>query len=163
MPSRPPPGNLKELFSFRLNVLAHLSSKLAAHVNREDFGLDPREWRIVALLGAFAPLSLQQLAKEVDVDKSQASRIVSSLIQRGYLLRDADENDGRGIQLSLTTQGRTLYRSVFPKALKRNEKLLSVLSPEERAVMDDMLARLTQHALAMLEDARKPPPRKPRG
>jgi DNA-binding MarR family transcriptional regulator len=164
MPQTPPPPatNLKELFSFRLNVLAHLSSKLAAHVNREDFGLDPREWRIVALLGAFAPLSPLALARELDIDKSQASRMIAGLIERGLLQRHADENDGRGVQLTLTAEGKALYRKVFPKALKRNETLRSVLSPEEQLQLDDMLQRLTAHAVQMLEAARTPKTRKPR-
>ena len=158
MPAIPPlpAANLKELFSFRLNVLAHLSSKLAAHLNREDFGLDPREWRIVALLGAFAPLSLQTLAREVDIDKSQASRMVTELTERGLLKRNIDENDGRGVQLSLTAEGKSLYRKVFPKALKRNQTLLSVLTAEEQVLLDDMLGRLTGHAVGMLEEARMP-------
>ena len=164
MPHTPPPpaANLKELFSFRLNVLAHLSSKLAAHVNREDFGLDPREWRIVALLGAFAPLSLLTLAREVDIDKSQASRMVSELTERGLLKRNVDENDGRGVQLTLTSEGKALYRKVFPKALKRNQALLSVLTAEEQVVLDGMLERLTEHAVGMLETAREGKGRKGR-
>lgn len=152
---RPPPANLKELFSFRLNVLAHLSSKTAALVNEQEFGLDSREWRIIGLLGAFSPFSLQTLAREVNVDKSQASRIVSGLIERGLLQRGADENDGRGVQLSLTTQGRTLYRKVFPKAVKRNEALLSALSPQDRDCLERALTLLTERAGELLADARQ--------
>jgi DNA-binding MarR family transcriptional regulator len=77
------------------------------------------------------------------------------------LRREADEADGRGVQLSLTPAGRTLYRKVLPKAVKRNEDLLSVLSAEERAVLDRALERLTTHALGMLESSRasRRPPR----
>lgn len=154
-PDRQLPTNLKELFSFRLNVLAHMSSKIAALVNEREFELDSREWRIIGLLGAFSPFSLQALAREVNVDKSQASRIVSSLIQRGLLQRGADENDGRGVQLSLTQQGKTVYRKVFPKAVKRNEALLSVLSESDRQCLERILTQLTDQAKRLLEDARK--------
>lgn len=152
---RRPPANLKELFSFRLNVLAHRSSKIAALVNEQEFELDSREWRIIGLLGAFSPLSLQALAREVDVDKSQASRIVSGLIQRELLNRETDENDGRGVQLSLTAQGKTVYRKVFPKAIQRNESLLSVLSKEDRQSLERILTQLTERAGEMLEQARE--------
>jgi DNA-binding MarR family transcriptional regulator len=151
---RQAPANLKELFSFRLNVLAHMSSKIAALVNEREFELDSREWRIIGLLGAFSPFSLQALAREVNVDKSQASRIVSSLIQRGLLLRSADENDGRGVQLSLTPQGKTLYRKIFPKAVKRNEALLSVLSEDDRQCLERILEQLTDRAGELLGEAR---------
>jgi DNA-binding MarR family transcriptional regulator len=153
-PASQSPANLKELFSFRLNVLALMSSKIAALVNEREFELDSREWRIIGLLGAFTPFSLQALAREVNVDKSQASRIVSSLIHRGLLQRGADETDGRGVQLSLTPQGRTIYRKVFPKAVKRNEALLSVLSDEDRQCLERILTQLTGRAGELLGEAR---------
>jgi DNA-binding MarR family transcriptional regulator len=148
------PANLKELFSFRLNMLAYMSSKIAALINEREFELDSREWRIIGLLGAFSPFSLQALAREVNVDKSQASRIVSSLIQRGILQRGADETDGRGVQLSLSPAGRAIYRKVFPKAVKRNEALLSVLSDEDRMCLERILTQLTDRAGELLDDAR---------
>jgi len=153
--ARPTPANLKELFSFRLNVLAHISSKIAALVNEQEFDIDSREWRMIGLLGAFSPFSLQALAREVNVDKSQASRIVSSLIQRGLLQRGADENDGRGIQLSLSAQGKAIYRKVFPKAVKRNEALLAVLSEEDRQCLERIMTQLTDRAGELLLDARQ--------
>jgi DNA-binding MarR family transcriptional regulator len=148
------PASIKELFSFRLNVLANMSSKVAALRNELEFDLQPRDWRIIGLLGAFAPMSLQVLAREVDVDKSQASRIVSVLIERGLLARNADVNDGRGVQLSLTLAGKSLYRKAFPRAVKRNEQLLSVLSSEERELLEQVMEKLSAQAKQMLEQAR---------
>lgn len=146
--------HFKELVSYRLNMLASTWSRLAAESNERDFALDPREWRILGMLGAYAPMSLQGLAREVNVDKSQASRSVSALIERGLLQRDSDASDGRGVQLSLTRQGLQVYRKVFPRAVKRNEELLSVLSDDERAVLDRALGLLTEHAHLTLEKSR---------
>lgn len=150
-PTQPPAAqHFKELASFRLNMLASHWSRLAAESNQRDFDLDPREWRILGLLGAGAPMSLQGLAREVNIDKSLASRAVSLMTDRGLLQRGSDELDGRGVQLSLTTKGKQLYRKVFPKAVKRNEELLSVLSAEERKVFDHALNVLTEHACTAL-------------
>lgn len=146
--------HFKELVSFRLNMLASHWSRLAAETLQRDFDLDPREWRILGMLGAYAPMSLQGLAREVNIDKSLASRAVSLMIDRGLLQRDSDESDGRGVQLSLTPQGKKLYRRVFPKAVQRNEELLSVLNAEERAVFDRALNLLTDHARQTLAKER---------
>ncbi|ARP94904.1 MarR family winged helix-turn-helix transcriptional regulator [Bordetella genomosp. 13] len=154
-PGKPEARHFKELVSFRMNMLASTWSRLAAESNERDFQLDAREWRIIGMLGTQAPMSLQGLAREVNVDKSQASRSVSALIERGLLQRDSDATDGRGVQLSLTRQGLQLYRKVFPKAVKRNEELLSVLSAEERAVFDRALDLLTAHAQATLARSRE--------
>jgi DNA-binding MarR family transcriptional regulator len=149
------PNNFKELFSFRLNVLTHRMSQLAARVNQAAFDLDPREWRILGLLGTTAPLSLQALANEVAVDKSQASRIVTGLIERGLLQRDANDEDGRSIHLSLTIKGKNLYRKVFPQAVQRNETLLSVLTAKERQVFEEAVEKLSTKAVDMLTTAHR--------
>jgi len=156
-PSGKPVGarHFKELVSFRLNMLASTWSRLAEESNERDFALDPREWRILGMLGAYAPMSLQGLAREVNVDKSQASRSVSALIERDLLKRDSDVSDGRGVQLSLTPKGRQLYRKVFPKAVRRNEDLLAVLAPEERAVLERVLDVLIGHAQDTLGKSRQ--------
>ncbi len=148
-------GRLKDLMSFRLNILVNLWTRLATEMNQRDFGLDQREWRILGLLGGYAPLSLKSLAREAKLDKSQASRSVSAMTERGLLRRDSDESDGRGVLLSLTPEGKALYRKVFPRAVKRNEELLSVLTPDERAVLEGALSRLTAHAQQALASSRQ--------
>jgi DNA-binding MarR family transcriptional regulator len=161
---RAQPSQLSELFSYRLNRLAYVSSRIAAGINESRYGVGPREWRIIALLGASAPMSLNALARASNIDKSQVSRTVSDLIERGLVKRSADEQDARGIRLDLAGPGRTLYKKVFPAAVTRNETLLDVLSEDERALMEDMLDRLTAHALEMLNELKdEAPPRRGRG
>ena len=146
--------NLKTLFSYRLNVLANLSSRIAVAINEREHDLSMRDWRIVALLGAFAPLSLNQLAREANLDKSQASRSVAELIERGLLSRAVDRLDGRGIKLGLTALGRGLYRRVFPQAVARNELLLAALTAAERRALQRILDKLTERAQALWADER---------
>lgn len=150
---RPVPANLKELFSYRLNRLAEVSSLIGAQANQTRYELGARDWRIIGLLGAFAPMSLNALAQEAGVDKSQASRSVSDLIARGYIKRDVDAADGRGVSLTLSREGRALYRRVFPKAVERNESMLAVLSAQERDVLERALDKLSTHAADLLADA----------
>jgi DNA-binding MarR family transcriptional regulator len=147
--------NFKDLLTYRLNVLAHLSSKLASLVNQVEFQLAPREWRMIGLLGQLEQLSLQRLAIEVDVDKSQASRMVSSLIDRGYLKRLIDAKDARGILLSLTSKGQSTFERAFPSAVDRNETLLRALTQQERVVFERCLDKLTLHAKKQLEELRE--------
>jgi DNA-binding MarR family transcriptional regulator len=153
------PENLKELFTYRLNRLANVSSALAARTIEDRYELQPRDWRIIAMLAVSAPMSIKTLAREIHVDKSQASRDVTDLISRGLIARDADVQDGRGVQLSLTAQGRALYRKVFPKAVERNEKLLSVLSDAEREVVERAMQVLTEHAMKLLNESKESAPK----
>lgn len=162
--ARDQPTALKELFSYRLNRLAYVSSRIAAGLNESRYGVGPREWRIIALLGAAPDMSLNAVAREANIDKSQASRTVSELIERGLICRSADSQDGRGVSLDLTRTGRALYEEMFPAAVQRNEAMLSVLSPAERVEMERMLDKLTAHALEMLNQFKaEVPARRGRG
>lgn len=131
--------HFKELVSFRLYMLASTWSRLVEESNEKDFALDPREWRILGMLGAYAPMSLQGLAREVN----------------DLLKRDSDISAGRGVQLSLTLKGRELYRKLFSKAVRRNEDLLAVLTPEARAVLERALDVLIGHAQDTLVKSRQ--------
>lgn len=143
------PAHIKELFSYRLNHLAFLSSAIAESLNKERYGLDKQDWRFLALLAAFQPMSLKSLAKEANIDKSRASRSIASLERRGLITRRADDRDGRGIQLSLSPEGEALYAEVFPLALSRNEDLLDALSPAEKEQINFMLDKLLYRARVM--------------
>ncbi len=136
------PENIKQLFSYRLNRLAFLSSSLAESINQDLFDLDKQGWRFIGLLGAFQPMSLKMLAKEANIDKSRASKAVASLSERGLIQRRGSESDGRSIELSLSEKGEELYASAFPIALRRNNEILDVLTPEEREQFDVILDKL---------------------
>ncbi len=148
------PRNIKELFLYRLNVLANISGRMAAMQNARSFGVSMLDWRMLALLSIDAPMSLNRLALETNLDKSQASRSIAKLISLGFVKRDTDEDDGRGVQLKLTAKGTTLYRGMLPIAVQRNRKLLQVLDNNERAMLEAMLAKLAKRAAAMLAEER---------
>lgn len=145
------PANIKELFSYRLNRLAFLSSTIAENINKEHFGLDKQDWRFIGLLAAFQPMSLKSLAREANIDKSRASKSVASLTSRGLIERKTDEQDGRGIQLSLSPKGQELYAEVFPQALSRNNEILDALSPAEKELFDTILDKLLFKSKLMLD------------
>jgi len=136
------PENIKELFSYRLNRLAFLSSTLAESINQDLFGLDKQSWRFIGLLAAFAPMSLKTLAKEANIDKSRASKAVASLSERGLIRRKSSDSDGRSIQLSLSEEGEQLYASAFPIALRRNNEILDVLTAQEKEQFDVIIDKL---------------------
>jgi len=146
---------IKDLISYRLHALANLSARWAGTRYRHRFGLKLLDWRALALLGGYAPLSLNELARGAGLEKSYASRTVAALVQRGLIASGPDRRDGRGKQFQLTRRGRALYRRVFHDALARHHAWLQVLTHAERRALMDMLQRLTERARALeaAEDA----------
>src|SRR6187402_3938274 len=54
------------------------------------------------------PQRLSALAERLFLDKSTTSRVVSSLVRKGYVEQRADAKDGRATTLSATRQGQRL-------------------------------------------------------
>lgn len=142
---------IKELLSYRLHVVANLLSRGAAMRYKREFGVSLWEWRTVALLGAQAPLSLNDLAAAAGLDKSQMSRVVAGLVERGIVARGADETDGRGVKLSLTRSGEKLYEGLIRAAAERNDAFLGCLGPRERECLEGALKKLGDQACAFIQ------------
>ena len=148
------PG-IRQLLSYRLHVVANLLSRGAELRYRREFGVSLWEWRTVALLGgAEGPMSLGALARAAGIDKGQMSRVVSGLASRRLVLRAIDADDARGVRLTLTRAGRTLYSGLIRAAAERNDAFLDCLSAKERATFLDALDKLGARAKALIEGER---------
>jgi len=144
MPPRHSPLELDRLFSYRISVLSNRLALGASRLYGRRFGLVLREWRVLALLGQFAPMSARDIIERSALDKASVSRAVASLAERSLVRTRRDANDSRLQWLELTAKGQRLYSQVAPIALERQRALLSALTPEERSTLDRLLGKLTE-------------------
>lgn len=104
----------------------------------------------ISSVGYIAMMTLQgtqeNLANPSDIcmatgeTRSNMTRIVDELVQKGLIKRITNEEDRRRVDLSLTEAGKELLRTVVPMIRKGNEAIFSVFSPEAKAVFEaDML------------------------
>jgi DNA-binding MarR family transcriptional regulator len=136
--------DIRDLFSFQLQRLAGLSTRIAALSMRPKYGITPREWRVIAVLRYLDAASLQELSKHAGVLKSQMSRTVSALIDRGYIVKAANPEDGRSVILKLSPEGRDISRRVLEDSFVRNDAMLATLSRAEQQIMLELLRRVTR-------------------
>jgi DNA-binding MarR family transcriptional regulator len=136
--------NLDDFMPYRLSVLTtRVSGAIARHYS-ERFGLSIPEWRVMAVLGQSPGLSARQVAERAAMDKVQVSRAVQSLLAGKRLTRTAHSRDGRVTHLSLSANGRAIYREVVPLALSLEKQFLSVLDAGERKSLDALLVKLSR-------------------
>jgi DNA-binding MarR family transcriptional regulator len=146
---------IRDLLSYRLHVVANLLSRGAELRYRREFGVSLWEWRTIALLGAAeGGQSLGALAKAAGIDKGQMSRVVSGLAARRLMLRAIAAEDARGVRLTLTRAGRSLYAGLIRAAAQRNDAFLECLSPKERAAFLEALDKLAARAKQFIENER---------
>ncbi len=143
---------IRELLSYRLHQVANLLSRGAEMRYRREFGVSLWEWRTVALLGGAAePQSLNELARAAGIDKGQMSRVVSGLTRRKIITRETDANDARGIQLSLTRSGKSLYQKLILVAARRNSAFVGCLSAKEHACLEQAMTKLAHEARSFIQ------------
>jgi MarR family transcriptional regulator, 2-MHQ and catechol-resistance regulon repressor len=87
-----------------------------------------------------------ELAQRLFLDKSVTSRVVGTLIKKGYVEQAPDPSDGRAIMLQATRSGRALCTKISAELVGQQEQLLGDLAPEVRAGVISVIRRLAQAA-----------------
>lgn len=135
--------SLENFFPYRLSVLNEQVSRSLAALYAERFDLTPPEWRAMAVLAGFQPLSANGICNRTNMDKVRVTRAVARMIAAGLVSRQEDETDRRYVSLTLTDKGRAVYDQILPLVQAREAELLSALSADERAALDTILRKLT--------------------
>lgn len=146
MPTEAQALELEKFLPYRLSVLAQLVSELLHDLYAGPFELSVTQWRVMAALGRFAPLTASDVGQRIVMDKVAVSRAVASLMKRGLVERATDLDDRRRASLRLTEKGRTVHAQIVPLALKYEADLYKALSTAERQALNSLCDRLFAHA-----------------
>lgn len=87
---------------------------------------------------------MSELAAELRVDASAATRTVRRLLDAGFVNRTPDPNDARSIVVTLTDEGAALSREINRRSLEAVLDILSEFSPEEQHQLADLLERFVK-------------------
>lgn len=94
------------------------------------------------------PCTLNDLAAELYLDKSTASRVVQTLERKKYLTRRDHPDDARARWLEITAAGRGLYRKIKAGLVAEQADLMADLSPDARRGAITLIRRLTAQVAA---------------
>ena len=137
---------LEKFLPYRLSVLAQSVSDSLHDLYAGPFGLTVTQWRVMAALGRFAPLTASEVGVRIVMDKVAVSRAVAGLLKRRLVERVADRADRRRAPLKLSAKGRTMHGKIVPLARGYEERLYEALTPAERKTFDNLSDRLFAHA-----------------
>lgn len=145
-PSVARPSPLDRTLTYRLHLLHKLTDSLSSEAYLTDGGLPISEGRCLAVVGAFTPLSVVDLAYRANLHKGQASRAAQALVDRGLVRKTANATDSRGVVLTLTRKGQVVWQRVMDLVQRRNEEIFGCLSAAERQQLSGLLDRLLDRA-----------------
>jgi len=143
---------LDQTTTHRLHTLSKITDRISQAAYLQDAGIPMGEGRCLAAIGAFSPLSVNALASQSNLNKSQASRAVQSLVDKGLVLKTASTNDARGVVLTLTPLGRSTWQQVMAVVERRNDEIISCLNAAEAKQFQTLLQRLVDHARQLAGD-----------
>lgn len=126
-------------------MISLISNRLttgAAPLLRDFAGLSVNENRIILFIYAGVVSTAAEAARFIAIDQAAISRSVQRLGERGYVVSKPDEKHAKRIILSLTDEGKGYAKALWRFNHEREERVLSVLSPVERAFFLDLLARV---------------------
>lgn len=113
---------------------------LAVVLGRHDLLLV--HYAILTALDDLGPMSQQQLADSLDLDKSHLVTRIDDLESRKLVRRDRDPGDRRRHRVTLTAAGGRLVRTLRPVALQSQHGLLETLSADEQQTLLTLLRRV---------------------
>jgi MarR family transcriptional regulator, 2-MHQ and catechol-resistance regulon repressor len=92
------------------------------------------------------PVRLGALAERMFLDKSTTSRVVATLVRKGYLSQGPDPSDARASAIAVTRSGRQLYAKITRDLVAQQHEVLQDLDPEVRDGVVEVIRRLARAA-----------------
>jgi DNA-binding MarR family transcriptional regulator len=130
---------------FKLSSLGHAVAR-QFKAALEPFGLEPREFALLRVVGFAEGRSQQALGESLQIPASRMVALVDALEERGVLERRANPHDRRARALFLTEQGRQLLLDASTAASEYERALTGDLDEREReqliATLDRIATRL---------------------
>lgn len=117
---------------------------LEAEATRELIGLEVTPSQMNALVVLYEPhnLPMGELASELGLTESAATRLVDRLLRMNLVRRDRDDVDRRVVRVRLSSYGRQLADLVFQRREQQFTRFAERLDATERANLVEGLSAL---------------------
>ncbi|HET7434503.1 MAG TPA: MarR family winged helix-turn-helix transcriptional regulator [Thermoanaerobaculia bacterium] len=115
------------------------------------YGVSVTQSHVLDAIAVKGELSLNDVAAQLYVDKSTASRSVKVLEEKGLIRRRRDAGDARAIVLELTAAGQKVQEKIEEECKDEERQLLNGFDPAARRAITEFVRRLTAAASCGVE------------
>jgi MarR family 2-MHQ and catechol resistance regulon transcriptional repressor len=124
--------------------LVRATESVSARIHRHLAGerLSISQFGVLEALYHVGPLSQAEIAKKVLKSTGNMTMVIDNLEKRGLVSRLRRENDRRYYTVQLTTEGRKLIGSIFPRHAARIVEEMGALSSAEQESLGHLCRRL---------------------
>ena len=107
-----------------------------------EYGISRTECHALEVIALRGPVSVNEVAAEIRLNKSTASRVAASLTQKALVRSRAASDDGRRLVLTVTAKGRSLWKTIVDSTAETYHEILDGCSAAERASVIRILKRM---------------------
>ena len=129
--------------SLMLDTVNERVKSVASQVYERECGVTFRELRLIRFIGAEPGLTLTRLIKLTSLEKTLASKAITTLVRRELVVRSVGAQDARQIHLELTDSGDAVVMRADPIGRFMEETFRGSLTDEEQAVFKRCLQNMT--------------------
>lgn len=138
----------EEQQAWRAYLRAHRELQVALDRDLTDFGISLPEYELLSMLseqdGDRARMSV--LAELVVQSRSRVTHTAKRLEQRGWVRREPTPEDGRGVALALTAEGRRMVERAAPRHVESvRANFIDLLTGDQLATLHDAFAQVRAH------------------
>lgn len=107
-----------------------------------DAGITAGQMTVLLAISFEPGLQQLELAALLNWDEATMGGMIKRLEKSGYIERRSSTRSSRGRQIYLTAQGEAFYKTLRPKILLTQRKLLKNLSTEEASMLLRLLSKM---------------------
>ncbi|CPR18618.1 MarR family winged helix-turn-helix transcriptional regulator [Brenneria goodwinii] len=133
---------LIDYVTFRLDILVNFAKQEATEKYEQASGVNLRELRILRYAAIKPGLSQRNLAALCYLEKTQISKMVSGLVNRGLLLQMKRKSDSRTASLWLTDAGQEVVNICDQIGTRLENEMMSVLTKEEEKIFRQNIEKI---------------------
>ena len=139
-------NDLAQRSAYRFSILAARQMRCLAEMYAQKFGLPVSQWKVLAIIGYYAPMSAKEVAELTSLQPEKVTRAVDGLVAQHYVIRRQDPADRRRVILSLAAKGKDVYHDSERIRGAIEDEFLDVLQPAEREMFHRILDKLEGRA-----------------
>lgn len=124
------------LLRAREAVMTQFRPMLAAH------DLTEQQWRVIRILGENGLVDASEVAERAFILAPSLTRIIKSLEERGLIVKERDDADGRRVLLRITPVGVAIIEQVTPESRTIYTDLEQKFGEEKINLLLDLLGDL---------------------
>ncbi|WP_110929653.1 MarR family winged helix-turn-helix transcriptional regulator [Bacillus massiliglaciei] len=122
-----------------LTLTSYIKAKLA------PLNIAPEQNLILLLLWDKDGLSQNEIAKKLEKDKTNITRMLSNLEKKGFIKRRCNEIDGLSFNIFLTEEGKKMGEHIHPITEEFNRIVCSGISEQEMDTVKEVLKKMREN------------------